>query len=123
MSVPEARVESDGRVLRIPSVELRHAGNYSCLARNHFGVDEITYSLVVKCKCGAARPRKKLHKWREAIDVMAGHCTGTLRWESLSSLHVWKEESGLVHSPHTWFVQWMARLVSFFHTAQCYGTF
>ena len=49
-SVPEARVESDGRVLRIPSVELRHAGNYSCLARNHFGVDEITYALVVKCK-------------------------------------------------------------------------
>ena len=48
-SVPEARVESDGRVLRIPSVELRHAGNYSCLARNHFGVDEITYTLVVKC--------------------------------------------------------------------------
>ena len=49
-SVPEARVESDGRLLRIASVELRHAGNYSCLARNHFGVDEITYALVVKCK-------------------------------------------------------------------------
>ena len=57
ISVPEARVESDGRLLRIPSVELRHAGNYSCLARNHFGVDEITYSVVVKCKCVAALRR------------------------------------------------------------------
>ena len=64
MSVPEARVESDGRVLRIPSIELRHAGNYSCLARNHFGVDEITYFVVVKCKCGACGGGEKLRKWR-----------------------------------------------------------
>ena len=67
MSVPEARVESDGRVLRIPSVELRHAGNYSCLARNHFGVDEITYSVVVKCKCGAAEDEKSCANGEEQL--------------------------------------------------------
>jgi hypothetical protein len=48
MAISEARVESEGGFLRIASAELGHAGNYSCLARNHFGVDEITYYLVVK---------------------------------------------------------------------------
>lgn len=26
------------------------SGNYSCLAKNHFGVDKITYALEVKCE-------------------------------------------------------------------------
>ena len=47
-------MELDGRLLRIASARLGHAGNYSCLARNHFGVDEITYYLAVKSKCNSS---------------------------------------------------------------------
>ncbi len=56
-------VESSGQLLRIHKLEMSDSGNYSCTAKNHFGVDEVTFQLEVKCEL--LRSNKKLLILRE----------------------------------------------------------
>ena len=43
-------VQTYGLSVRISSLEMSDSGRYSCTAENHFGRDDISYDLVVKCK-------------------------------------------------------------------------
>jgi hypothetical protein len=44
------RVEAGGSAVRISRLNLKDSANYTCSAQNHFGFDQITYALAVKCK-------------------------------------------------------------------------
>jgi hypothetical protein len=44
------RVEAGGSAVRISRLNLKDSANYTCSTQNHFGFDQITYALAVKCK-------------------------------------------------------------------------
>ena len=44
------RIDAGGRFLTVTSLTMSDSGNFSCVAQNHFGIDQITYNLVVKRK-------------------------------------------------------------------------
>ena len=44
------RIEAGGTGVRISRLNLRDSANYTCSAQNHFGLDQISYNLVVKRK-------------------------------------------------------------------------
>ena len=56
-------LDDNGSKLRLTSLEMSDTANYSCHAKNLYGQDSITYTLIVKCKKRLSNSQGKSPKW------------------------------------------------------------